>query len=85
MPYNPYINRDYLDASGVYINYLHLHNLIVLPVFGQEDDSSALKTMEFLSRKFFENTKVVTLNCLEIARMGGVLNCCTWTVKKKLK
>lgn len=25
MPYNPYIHRDYLDASGVYINYLHLH------------------------------------------------------------
>jgi len=82
LPYNPYINRDPADASGVYINYLHVKGLIVLPVFGQDEDTAAWRTMKSLAAKFFPGTKVVTLNCLEIAREGGVLNCCTWTIKE---
>src|ERR1019366_8299611 len=38
VPYNPYKNIDYIQAIGVYINYLEMKDLIILPIFGMKED-----------------------------------------------
>jgi agmatine deiminase len=63
------------SAAGCYINYLRTEKLIVLPTFGTKKDEEVLRRVESL----FRGTTVVPLRCEEMARRGGVLNCCTWS------
>jgi agmatine deiminase len=71
VPYNPYNNIGYMSAAGIYINYLLVNGICFLPQFGISDDGPA--------RSFFEKYyKVVPVECLEIAKKGGALNCITW-------
>ena len=74
---------DYKDpkhpnhAIGVYVNYLAVGNLIVLPEFGVpgNKDAEALARI----RSLFPACTVVPFNCNDIALEGGLLNCITWT------
>ena len=74
---------DYKDpkhpnhAIGVYVNYLAVGNLIVLPEFGVpgNKDAEALARI----RALFPACTVVPFNCNDIALEGGLLNCITWT------
>ena len=74
---------DYKDpkhpnhAIGVYVNYLAVGNLIVLPEFGVpgNKDAEALARI----RALFPARTVVPFNCNDIALEGGLLNCITWT------
>ena len=77
LPYAVYSNRSSEDATGTYINYLEVQNLIVLPIFGLGSDAAAEAQM----RKLFPQHQIETLRCNDIARLGGVLNCVTWKVK----
>lgn len=74
--YNPYSNRTYYDANGVYLNYLQTDRLIVLPTYHIPDDEIAYNTMSSV----FPNTPIATISCNEIALKGGVLNCITWNI-----
>ena len=76
MPYNPYLNRSNLQANGIYINYLQMRNLIVLPVFGLHEDDLAFRLME----QIFSGYHIEALDCNAIADHGGVLNCISWNV-----
>ena len=63
---------------GIYVNYLELNNLIVLPVFGREEDKQALEIIQ----KAFPDKIVETINYDKVAQEGGLLNCTTWVSVK---
>lgn len=66
------------SAIGVYVNYLEVNDLIVVPVFGREEDARAIETIQ----KAFPNKQIETINYNDVAKEGGLLNCTTWVVKK---
>jgi agmatine deiminase len=79
IPYNPYPNKTYLDATGIYINYLQMQQGIVLPVFGIKEDQQMVKQFEQL----LSGVAIRTVPSTSVAREGGVLNCISWNIYKK--
>ena len=77
-PYNPYNNYNYVDAKGVYINYLQMAGVIFLPVFGIREDDIAVSKFESI----FIKNKIVPVQCRSLAKDGGALNCISWNIKK---
>lgn len=65
------------SAIGLYLNFLQMENVILLPVFGLKEDEGALRQFEQL----FPHSKILPLMCNEIAKKGGVLNCISWNVR----
>ena len=65
-----------LNAVGIYVNYLEVNNLIVLPVFGREEDEQVISIL----KEIFPNKIIETINYNEVAQEGGLLNCTTWVV-----
>ena len=82
IPYRP--EQDTLtsipSASGNYVNFLRIGSLIVLPTFGLDED---VEVRAILQRR--SSSPVESLDCRELAKDGGVLNCCTWTMKRLLE
>lgn len=71
-------NNDHV--IGIYLNYLEVGNLIVMPVFGvpgNRDAEAYAKLKEVFPDKIIE-----TIDYNEIALTGGILNCTTWVVRK---
>lgn len=66
------------SAIGVYVNYLEVNNLIVLPVFNREEDKEAVETLH----KVFPNKQIETIDYNDVAKEGGLLNCTTWVVSR---
>ncbi len=80
-PYKPVFekNKDSIFvATGVYINYLRVNNLILFPTFDIAEDDIALKEIN----KLYPNASIEPIDSKEIAYHGGVLNCISWTVFK---
>lgn len=69
-PKHPY------SAIGIYVNYLEVNNIIVMPVFGRDEDNQVVEILH----KSFPNKQIETINYDEIAKEGGLLNCTTWVV-----
>ncbi len=69
--------KDTDPAIGCYINYLELENLIIFPQFGINEDQQALTQIQ----DYFPTKKIIPLNCTDIAKEGGVLNCISWECK----
>lgn len=61
-------------ATGCYINFLGINNVIIVPQFGINEDLIAYN--EF--RSIFDDSVVETVNCESLALQGGVLNCISW-------
>lgn len=78
VPYNPYQNTSYDSARGLYINYLQMKDIVIMPVFDLPDDEKAVRFFEEL----FPTTSVETINANQIAQDGGVLNCITWNIQR---
>ena len=66
-----------LSAMGIYVNYLEVNNLIVLPVFGRDEDKQVVDIIQ----KAFPGKAIETINYEEVAQEGGLLNCTTWLVR----
>jgi agmatine deiminase len=77
LPFNPYDNKNELDAKGIYLNYLQMDSVIFLPIFGMAEDEIAIKKME----EIFSTSSIVPILSNEIAKHGGVLNCISWNIK----
>jgi agmatine deiminase len=73
-PYNPYANRSTHSAIGLYLNFVKLPGLVLLPAFDLPDDEAARQQAQAL----FPDCQVVALPCAELATLGGVLHCITW-------
>lgn len=65
------------SAIGVYVNYLEVNNLIVLPVFGRGEDKQAVDVL----RQAFPDRVIETIDYNDVAQEGGLLNCTTWVVR----
>ncbi|PCH67005.1 MAG: hypothetical protein COC01_06805 [Bacteroidetes bacterium] len=78
LPYNPYENLYEKDAKGIYINYLEMRQVIVMPTFGLDEDKAAYDCLS----NIFPAIPVETIDCSELAQEGGLLNCITWNIKK---
>lgn len=76
VPYNPYNNENDLQANGIYINYLHMKQAVVVPTFGIEEDEKSVRQFEDL----FSGQTVTTIDSNDIANEGGVLNCISWNI-----
>ncbi|MBI5916321.1 MAG: agmatine deiminase family protein [Bacteroidetes bacterium] len=77
IPFNPYNNDNDDQANGIYINYLQMKGLVVVPTFGMSEDDLVVKQFEQL----FSGQTIVTIDSREIAKEGGVLNCITWNIE----
>lgn len=79
MPFfEPKDSKHPLSAIGVYVNYLEVNNLIVLPVFGREEDKQVVSIIE----KAFPEKVIETIDYNEVALEGGLLNCTTWVIRQ---
>jgi len=50
---------------------------LIVPVYGLPEDEQVVYVFEQL----FKGQKIEILDCNEIAKEGGVLNCISWTVR----
>lgn len=71
-------NNDH--AIGIYLNYLEVGNLIVMPEFGVpgNKDAEALAKL----KEVFPNKIIETIDYNDVALEGGILNCTTWVVRQ---
>lgn len=77
IPYNPHTNTKNDDAKGIYMNYLQMEDLLILPVFNMKEDEQVL--IQF--QQLFPKHKIDTVLSNDIAAEGGILNCITWNIK----
>lgn len=70
------IKGNYENAIGVYINYLEVDNLIIMPVFNVPGNQNE-EALVALKRAFPEK-KIETVDYTAVAQLGGVINCTTW-------
>lgn len=66
------------SAIGIYVNYLEVDNLIVIPVFGRDEDMQAIDVI----KQAFPEKDIETIDYNDVAQEGGLLNCTTWVVRK---
>lgn len=65
------------NALGVYVNFLELDNLIILPIFGIPEDEQVISIM----KDTFPDKVIETIDYNEVALEGGLLNCTTWVIR----
>lgn len=68
-------NTNAKDATGIYLNFLKLDNLIIMPTYN--DPPNDHKAEEILRRVYHK--EVITIYSTDLAKEGGVINCVTWT------
>jgi agmatine deiminase len=64
---------DIAPATGVYMNFLQVGNTIFLPQFSIPQDNAVVS---FFSNYF----KIIKIDCKELAKHGGLLNCISWEI-----
>jgi len=74
--FEPKDRKHPLSAVGIYVNYLQVNNLIVLPVFGRDEDKQAIDVI----KEAFPAKIIETIDYTDVAQEGGLLNCTTWVV-----
>ncbi|MEZ3590712.1 MAG: agmatine deiminase family protein [Muribaculaceae bacterium] len=76
-----YKDKNHKDhAIGIYVNYLEVGDLIVMPVFGVPGN----KDFEAIAKlkEIFPDKAIETINYNDIALDGGLLNCTTWVLNQ---
>jgi agmatine deiminase len=68
---------DLLSAVGIYINYLRIGDLVVIPAYERPEDGAALEKV----RHAMPDARVFQVSCRKLAEKGGVLNCISWAIK----
>jgi agmatine deiminase len=63
------------SAVGCYTNFLRTEKVLVAPVFGMKQDHIALRKLKAV----FPGLSIVPLNCTDLARDGGIVNCISGT------
>ncbi|HMQ00400.1 MAG TPA: agmatine deiminase family protein [Cyclobacteriaceae bacterium] len=79
VPNKSFANVNYDSATGLYINFLHMSNFILLPSFGIKEDEEVVRQFEQL----YPSHTIRTIVSNDISKDGGVLNCITWNIRVK--
>ena len=58
---------------GAYLNFLKINGLLVVPIYGIDDDDAAVEQI----KKIYSDCSVETINLSEIIELGGALHCIT--------
>ncbi len=79
----PFPARVY-DEEGemlpaTYANYLYVNNYILLPVYGVEEDSEAVRIMQ----QVFPDKEILAVNCRALIKQHGSLHCVTMQYPSK--
>jgi agmatine deiminase len=61
------------SAVGNFTNFLRTEKVLIVPAYGSEHDAIALRKLESV----LPLVPIVPLDCTDLAREGGVLNCVT--------
>lgn len=79
LPYDPQAGgRDGMPtAAGNWINFLRVHHLLIVPVFGLRGDERALGIL----RDAHPGFAVEAVECRDLAEEGGSIHCVTWQAK----
>ncbi len=65
------------SAIGIYVNFLEVNDLIVMPIFNRDEDNQVLEILQ----RTFPNKIIETIDYNDVAKEGGLLNCTTWVVR----
>lgn len=68
------------SAVGLYINYLRVGRVIVLPAYDCPEDHAALLKMQ----QVLPEATIGQVPSRSLAENGGVLNCVSWTIKREV-
>lgn len=74
-----YSNPKPYKYSWAYINWLQTEQMLVIPSFGRSEDQQAYDQILSLMPQYAD--RAVMVDSTELVKMGGALNCCTWTIK----
>ena len=75
---------SYHDLSWAYINMLQMRDIIIVPgVDNEKTDREALEQIKALFPQYEDRIYQVQMKSL-IARWGGALNCCSWTISEDM-
>ncbi len=73
LPYKLLDTNDDWSCVGSYVNFLHFGNVVILPRYGTANDERARE----LVQSALPRHRLHSIECTELAREGGVLNCVT--------
>jgi agmatine deiminase len=83
IPFFEYRDRNHRDnAIGIYVNYLEIKDLIILPIFETEGNKDAEVVEQFGKIFSKRNRKIETISYNPVGLEGGLLNCTTWTIRE---
>lgn len=68
---------DLPSAVGLYVNFLRVGDVVVLPGYDRPEDAEAFEKV----RQAVPGATVHQVPCRSLAERGGVLNCVSWTIR----
>lgn len=74
LPTSSPANGSYNSGEGIYINFLRLKELIIMPAYNNKTDDEAAEKLAKLY-----DLEVVKIDASELSTQGGMINCVTWT------
>lgn len=74
----PYSRQN--DKNWGYVNFLQMKDLLLIPVFGIEEDKEAIAQFHQLFPSYSFKSQIQTIDSRAIIKHGGVLNCISWNV-----
>lgn len=81
VPFFEHKDKKYPEtAVGVYVNFLEIGQLILLPIFEIEGNHD--KEVFDLFKASYPDRIIETININEIGFNGGLLNCISWTIEE---
>ena len=70
------------DYNWGYLNFLQMKDLLIVPKFDIDEDDQALDQIREVFPQYASKGQIETLDCRDIIKDGGVLNCISWTIMK---
>ena len=64
--------------NWAHINWLQTDKVLIIPAFGDESDWEAREMIEWLMPSY--EGRIEFCECLDLVKLGGALNCCSWTI-----
>ena len=75
LPYAADQNLDDVSAKGVYMNFLLLKDMVILPTFSNQSNLNT-EAKRILKKEF--NRNVFSIEADMLSEWGGIINCVTW-------